>query len=191
MSAPKKPTAREVWEAIDETSFRAEVDRVNAMSDAEVEAELLKDGFDPADLGLTANEKNEKAAPHATTGGGNGKEDHADANKVTPAKLAPVRRLPVAWRLAPLAAAATVAMAFGGRALLTGTGGSTTSTTQHAAELREQARESCAKAQWRTCLDRLDEADEIDRPGADDPRVRDLRHQAEQGLGGAGTSGPR
>jgi hypothetical protein len=168
VSAPEKKKAREVWEAIDETSFRAEVDRVNAMSDAEVEAELLKEGFDPADLGSSAGET---ASPPATT--------------------APVRRLPLARRFAPWAAAAAVALLLGGVAALKKSDDVTRTPAEHAAALRESAREACAKAQWRTCLDRLDKADKYDAVGADDPRVRSLRHEAEQGLGGTGTGAPR
>jgi hypothetical protein len=180
VSAPKKPTASEVWEAIDESSFRAEVDRVNAMSDAEVEAELLKDGFDPADLGPSAGKP---------TGGGNDGQG-ADPNKPAPAKLAPVRRLPVA-RIASWAVAASLVLIVGTVAVMNRDEGVTRTAADHAAALREQAREACAKAQWRTCLDRLDAADEIDRGGADDPSVKNLRHQAEQGLGGAPTGAPR
>ncbi len=44
MTAPRKPTSVEVWKAIDDTAFKDEVDRVAAMSDQELEAELLKDG---------------------------------------------------------------------------------------------------------------------------------------------------
>jgi hypothetical protein len=185
VSAPKKPTAREVWEAIDETSFRAEVDRVNAMSDAEVEAELLKDGFDPADLSLNAN-ANAKPAPQATTGGGNGKDENAaDANKTAPAKLAPVRRLPVV-RIASWAVAASFVLLVGGVVVRNALPPDDVTRTpaEHAAKLREDARKACAKAQWRTCLDRLDEADKIDPDRAQDPEVRKLRLQAEHERGG-------
>jgi hypothetical protein len=53
---------------------------------------------------------------------------------------------------------------------------------EHAAKLREEARKACAKARWRTCLDRLDEADKIDPDRALDPGVRKLREQAKEGL---------
>src|SRR5262249_7420862 len=51
-----KPSARDVWEGIDDESFKAEVERVIGMSDAEVEAELIRDGFDPAKLGAGAQQ---------------------------------------------------------------------------------------------------------------------------------------
>jgi hypothetical protein len=186
VSAPKKPTASEVWEAIDESSFRAEVDRVIGMSDAEVEAELLKDGFDPADL---VPSDGEKAAPGKPTGGGKDGQD-ADPNKSAPAKLAPVRRLPVG-RIASWAVAASVVLIVGTVAVMNRDQGVTRTAADRAAELREQAREACANAQWRTCLDRLDSADEIDHAGADDPSVKNVRHQAEQGLGSAPPGAPR
>src|SRR5579859_6690938 len=55
----------------------------------------------------------------------------------------------------------------------------TKSPTEHAAALRKDAQASCAKAQWRTCLDELRRADEADPDGANDPKVRELRKKAE------------
>jgi hypothetical protein len=63
--------------------------------------------------------------------------------------------------------------------------------SEHAAELREQARKDCAKAQWRACLDRLDEADTIDPDQANDPGVRALRVQAQTALDRVEASAPR
>jgi hypothetical protein len=164
-----KPTAREVWDAIDDESFKAEVEGIVAMSDAELEAELIKDGFDPAKLGAG---ESKAGAP-------------APDKEATEAKPAPVRRLPLRTRAAPwLMAAAMVALVVGAIAVNKNDGGSThpPPPAERAAELRDEAKAECAKAQWQTCLDRLDEADRLDPGGADDATVKALRRQAEEGV---------
>jgi hypothetical protein len=62
------------------------------------------------------------------------------------------------------------------------TGGSSSYGPERAAKLRDQAREACAKAAWRTCLDRLDEADGFDPKGSRDADMRALREKAEAAL---------
>jgi hypothetical protein len=59
----RKRTAREVWEAIEEASFRDELDRILHMSAQELEAELLKDGFRPEELAAPEQTEGEKAKP--------------------------------------------------------------------------------------------------------------------------------
>jgi hypothetical protein len=163
-----KPTAREVWEGIDDTSFRAEVDRIIEMSDDEVEAELIKDGFDPAKL---------RAGGQSTKQGQGAPEKQA-----TERKPAPVRRLSFVARTAPWLIAATLITLLGSVGVTSLVGrGQPDSRAQRAATLRNDAKEACAKAQWRTCLDRLDEADDLDRGGANEPSVQALRKQAEEG----------
>jgi hypothetical protein len=177
VTAPSKgkPTAREVWEGIDETAYEEEVKRVLAMSDAEVEAELLKDGFDPAKL----------AAPVQKHG------DGAPEPPATERRPAPVTRLPLRRRTAPwfATAAATVTALLGGYAAMTPS--FVTNPPPDAAALRKEAREACAKAQWRVCLDRLHLADDLDPAGAKDPSVRELRDQAERGAQAGGAGSPR
>ncbi|MDP9001597.1 MAG: hypothetical protein M3O46_15970 [Myxococcota bacterium] len=63
MTTPRKPTAREIWEAMDKTFFRAEVDRINGLSDQELEVELLKKGFRPEDFAEHEKEQSETAKP--------------------------------------------------------------------------------------------------------------------------------
>lgn len=169
MTGRSKPTASEAWDAIDEASFRAEVDRVNAMSDAEVEAELVKDGFDPADL----RSEPAKAAPVPVS---------SPAPAPPPAQ---VRRLPVRGRVLTWLAAAAMIVAVVGT-MWRRNDDVTKSPVEYAARMRKEAEASCGKAQWRTCLDDLRRADEADPAGAGDPKVQELRKKAEQGLGGKG-----
>jgi hypothetical protein len=193
MSAPgktSKPTAAEAWEAIDETAFRAEVDHVLEMSDDEVEAELLKAGFDPATLGsgeagagegakaTTTTPTTETAT--ATTG------TTAETSKATPpaeSKPAPVRRLPTRTRIAALLAAATLPLLVGAVAAIMVPDLPTATPADHAATLRKEAQEECAEARWGSCLDLLDQADRVHPEGAGDAKVKELRRQAKQGLG--------
>jgi hypothetical protein len=168
MTAPKKPSASEAWEAIDEAAFKAEVDRVVAMSDEDVEGELVKEGFDPAKVG---------------SGKGAGKGPVAPV-PVTEARVAPVKRLPLHMRNATWLAAAGFLLVLGTVAVMNRDPNVTRSPAQHAAELRNDAKEECAKARWRACLDRLGEADGLDPEGAADTKVKALRKEAEQGVGG-------
>jgi hypothetical protein len=182
MSAPRKtskPTAAEAWEAIDETAFRAEVDHVLEMSDDEVEAELLKAGFDPAKLGSGEAAAREGAKP-TTTG------STAEAPQGTPAveaKPAPVRRLPTRTRMAVWLAAATLPLLVGAVAAIMVPELPTATPAQHAAKLRNEAQTECAKAHWGRCRDLLDQADQADPGGAADEKVRELRKETERGLG--------
>jgi hypothetical protein len=171
MTARSKPTAREAWDAIDEASFRAEVDRVVAMTDEAVEAELLRDGFDPADLAPRQTE-----ATTMTT---------AEPPQTGEPKPAPVRRLPVRRQMVAWLVAANLALVAGAGTMTTGlTGGHAPSAAEQGAALRDGAKAACAKAQWRACLDDLDEADRVDPGGADEVDARELRQKAERALGG-------
>jgi hypothetical protein len=51
---------------------------------------------------------------------------------------------------------------------------------QRGAELRDEAFGACEKAQWRTCLQKLDEAKALDPAGDANPRVRGWRGTAER-----------
>jgi RNA polymerase sigma factor (sigma-70 family) len=51
-----------------------------------------------------------------------------------------------------------------------------------AKELRRQAFEQCENRSWQDCLDRLDQAADLDREGDADGRVGDARRQASDGL---------
>ena len=172
MKASGKPTAREVWEAIDDASFRAEVDRVAGMSDEELEAELLKDGFDPAELA-----GHEKARP-----------ERAGPLKAKIGAPTPIRR--TRWTVLLAAAMIVlVALAGGGVAIVASNWerGDTRDThppppKTHAEALRAQGLDACDRDEWKLCLQRLDEAKELDPKGDSAKRVQDARTAAEQAL---------
>jgi hypothetical protein len=63
VTTPRKPTAREIWEAIEKGSVLDEVDRINGMSVEELKAELLKDGFRPEDFAPPEATGPEQAKP--------------------------------------------------------------------------------------------------------------------------------
>jgi hypothetical protein len=166
----RKPTAREAWEAIDDAAFKAEVNRIVAMSDEEVEAELLKDGFDPADL--AESEKAPSSQVIALP---------AKAKTKTPT---PIRRT----RRAVLLAAATVGAMAAGVAVVVSNGGhsgglvSRPRPDPRAEALREQGLDACSRREWRLCLQHLDEAKELDAEGDRAKSVQDARAEARQGL---------
>ncbi len=48
MSTPKKRTPAEAWDKIQDDADEDEIDRILALSDAELDAEMRAEGFDPA-----------------------------------------------------------------------------------------------------------------------------------------------
>src|SRR5260370_24360326 len=94
--------------------------------------------------------------------------------------------MPPRGRAAAWVTAATVTAAFIGvasRNTVVAVGhGAPDSSAQRAAKLRKDAEQACGQSQWRTCLDRLDEADRLDPATANEPRLQDMRKKAENGL---------
>ncbi len=153
------------------------------MSDEEVEAELRKDGFDPAKLA--------SGEAHATDGEGASRGMPETADKpVAEAKVAKVTPLVRRMRTATWLAAAAFLLVAGAVATMNREDHVASSRAQQAAALRNDAKGECAKARWRACLDRLDQADRLNPEGAQAPAVKSLRKEAEEGLGG-GTGAPR
>jgi hypothetical protein len=220
MTAPRKPGARDVWKAIDDAGFEEEVGQVAAMRDEEIEAELLKAGFEEKDFGGGGAERagagasmGASAGAGADTGTGTGagadtaadtgtgadtgavagadsgagapseekrRDDWREGEKRQPARKV---RHPLRTRVAVWLSAATLAV--GVIALfVTADPIARNPSPEHAngAALRGQAKEACARAEWRTCLDRLDEADRVDPRGAGEAAFLELRKQAEEGV---------
>jgi hypothetical protein len=99
-----------------------------------------------------------------------------------------VTRLPLRTRAAPWLIAATLTLTLVGLVSI-----NTVSLVSHprpqsaaerAAALRSDAEAACEQAKWRACLDRLDEADQLDPAGARETPVQTLRKKAEDALGG-------
>jgi hypothetical protein len=179
----RKPTAREAWEAIDEASFRAEVDRIVGMSDEELEAELLRDGFDPAELEGSEKTRREKATSEKA------RPEKTGPEKAITTAPTPIRRT---RRTVLLAAAAMIVLAalMGGGVVFVASNwehGDTRDTHPRPPEspadtLRRQGFDACDRHEWKLCLERLDEARELDPTGESDRRVQVARAAAEQAL---------
>lgn len=201
MTTPRKPTAREAWEAIDATSFQAEVDRVVGMSDDEVEAELLKDGFDPSDLvapALPPAGKKALASPAAvqpvaaSEGPAAGKSEAVGAKKAEPIQAektkAPIPLRRTRWQVLLVAATlSTVALALGGMgvvaiALRESDQKVAQSAKKAAAELRAKGFGACDRHEWQMCLSYLDQAKARDSEGDSATRVQQARAEAERAL---------
>jgi DNA-directed RNA polymerase specialized sigma24 family protein len=61
---------------------------------------------------------------------------------------------------------------------------------ERAAALRANAAHACGAAQWQECLDKLDQARELDPDGDQDPKVQELRARAHAGISPAPSSAP-
>jgi DNA-directed RNA polymerase specialized sigma24 family protein len=61
---------------------------------------------------------------------------------------------------------------------------------ERAAALRANAEHACGAAQWEECLDKLDQARDLDPDGEQDPKVQGLRAKAHAGLSPAPSSAP-
>jgi hypothetical protein len=182
VKAPRKRTAREVWEAIEEASFRDEVERIVGMSEEELKAELLKDGFDPAEL----------AGPQTVAERASRRPDGGAERP--PATVHPLRRVRmIAW----LAAAAIGMMAlviaakrnevialFGHEPVAPLPTQSPLpqkppdvqlTSQERAAALRNEAYTACGHASWTLCESKLNEAQALDPAGEHEAAVRTAR----------------
>lgn len=184
MKPPRKPTALEAWKAIDETSFRAEVDRIVGLSDQELEAELLKEGFDPADL----------AGPETVVKRAIQRFDEKAQRPAAPVRPRRSARL-ISW----LAAAA-----FGLLAIVTAAERNVViawfrhepiapvptrefsppkppdlelTRQERANALRNEAYPACGRTAWTLCESKLDEAKALDPSGEQDPNVQTARRE--------------
>lgn len=184
MKPPNKPTALEAWKAIEEGSFRAEVDRIVGLSDQELEAELLKEGFDRADL----------AGPETVVKRAIQRFDERARRRAAPVRPVRSARL-ISW----LAAAA-----FGLLAVVTAVERNgiiawfrhepiapvpsrefsppkvpdlELARQERAKALRDEAYPACGRAAWTLCESKLDEAKALDPSGEQDPNVQTARRE--------------
>jgi hypothetical protein len=187
--------AMDAWDEDDvdaqiDAAIDAETERVLAMTPAQREAELRGAGVDVEAEKAKAREAHEKMqrgeAPAPAPAKGTGTAEPVATNgKGAPAGVViPITRARsrvVRWG-AGLAVAATV----GGVYLANSAyfvGNVAHSRPRDAAARRHDAEEACARSEWNQCLKALDEADEADPAGANDPRERELRKAARTGLG--------
>jgi hypothetical protein len=195
----KKLPPDEAWDALERSALRDEAERVNKLSDAQLDEELRRKGRDPealrargASLAARLKEKQAAGSPAGATaagspagGTGSGTPPGAAGAGGNGARSLrsrwTARRF--AWAGGATAAAAGVVLALSQYAMdMTGNGkggneaGPDATTEQRAAGLREQAVTACRERRWTECKQKVDEAKTLDPEGwAKDPRVQELR----------------
>jgi hypothetical protein len=150
MSAPRKRSDAELWGAVEDVAAQAELSRIEALSDEEVDRELRAAGIEPG-----------KAAKV-------GHEIGAMLPRAAGVRRPRARAIAWATSLATGAAIALgVAVAVRERVeVRVGSG-----LPQHAEALREQGLAACGEAQWVACEEKLDAARALDSGGENDERV--------------------
>lgn len=202
MSTTPKPkrTAEETLAALKREAAEDEMDRILALSDADLDAELSRAGFDPkaersrgGPMGREAQRAAERLVPHEVREG-----DATAWTRPEPRPVqAPVLRPRFARPVFAVAAAAAVAggIVVGVRWMTSRTEvalpsppadaapSSTAAPPRSAEELRRQAADACDQAFWAQCRNLLDTAAERDPPGEASPDVQTLRAKIRYGLG--------
>jgi len=160
----KKRTPEEAWKALEKIAVQDEAERVAELSDAELDAELRAEGFDP---------------PRVRARGAAIADELMRRGARTRQKVNPPRRRRTSWTVA-LVAAALAAAGIAGAAILSLPHRRAPTTEDRAAQLRREAAEACAEALWGRCEDKLDEARALDPAGDSDPVVGALRRLAQE-----------
>ena len=148
MTEPRKRSPAEVWRALEKASTDAEVGRIGAMSDAELDAELRAAGIDPAEAAKIGVDLLPPAPPSRRAG----------------------RR--VYW-VAGFAAAVVVigVLVVRPRTPAVGAGYGEEDALAEADDLRNHAFGACDQAHWAVCKKALNDAKDIDPAGEAAPRV--------------------
>jgi hypothetical protein len=150
MTEPRKRTAAEVWRALEKVTADADLERIDALSDDDLDRELRAAGVDPAEAGKIGSQvlaKTQKEGPR------------------------PPRKLRwVAW-VGAGAAAALIAIALVREQPIVGAGRPAPTPKQQAAQLRGDAFSACAQGLWSACEDQLNAARALDPGGEMDPKV--------------------
>jgi len=201
----KQPPIR--WETIERVADRAEMDRVAALSDAQVDDELRKEGIDPDAAEAMLREALERAGqPAAALAAGPPPSGAARAAAADDAS-APALAVPVEEpseprleesdgarggklrSLAPSPRAMwrsrswmpVLAAAAAVVAVFVGKQRQRAADRELAARLRGEAFTACDAGRWQACEDGLDRAKKLDPAGESDPRVQAAREQAAEG----------
>jgi hypothetical protein len=192
VTEPRKRTPAELWTAIERVADEAELARIDALGDEELDRELRQAGIDPdaaagvvkeglsrsrapAPLGVTSAEARSQPAPSASrnTPGPRGSRG---ANEP---RARAVRW--VAWAAAA-ALVGAVALVLARRddgvaqpAPADAAPRDPEAQRREAARLRAEASDACARSQWTRCEENLDQARALDPAGEADPSVARLR----------------
>ena len=171
MTTPGKPRSGISWRTIEKVADRAERERIKALSEQEIDAELRKAGIDPNEGSrlverAIGQERSNQAVPAAVPTPPRGG-----------AKVVPLRRWAPVW-FGAIAAAAAVLIALGRKQPVNVASGRDADTADipRAVFLRQQAYAACDERRWTACSAGLDEAARIDPEGETDPKVIAVRH---------------
>jgi hypothetical protein len=169
MTEPHKRTNAELWAAVEKGSGDAELARIDALSDEEVDRELREAGIEPGEAARVV----ERAVAGASASG-EGKAERGPVAEVVQLKA----RSRARW-VAYVAAAAGVALVATAIARRDGE-----PTAPFPAEkLRAEAADACAQSQWKRCAEKLDEARSMDPAGEGDARVKRMRDAIREAVG--------
>jgi hypothetical protein len=174
MTDPRKRTTAEVWQALDKVTADAELARLDAQSDEELDRALREAGIDPAEAAKIGLEALAKACDKAPTA--------PDTPPIAPKASRPPRKVHWGARLAAAAAVAIVVAAIAMRRHVAepytiGPDTEIATKLDRAARLRSDAYGVCEQGLWALCEDKLDAARAIDPAGDTDPRVLAARRE--------------
>jgi hypothetical protein len=161
MTEPRKRTAAEVWRALEKVTADADLERIDALSDDDLDRELRAAGVDPAEAAKV------------------GPEGLARTPQQRPKPRRPVRW--VAWVTAG-AVVALIAIALVREQPIVGAGRPAPTPKEQAAQLRGDAFRACDQGLWSACEDDLNAARALDPGGETDPRVLAARQSLREAI---------
>jgi hypothetical protein len=175
-----KRTPAEAWRALQDWAHDDEIDRVAALSDAELDHELRELGADPDAVRAEGEPWRERAIVAA--------RQQPPKAPVVPRATARRTRW-AAWPAAAMLGAVVVALvAMNGAAIVArfkgtddirpdegGLAPSNEVARGRAQKLRDEADEACERKLWGACEARLDEANKLDPAGETQERVQRMR----------------
>ena len=167
------------WQFVENELAQDEAERIETLGDAELDAELRREGIDPA-RAPTAEQLLARAAALAPA------SPPVERRSVPPVRVPPVPAKPKAaasrWSRGRMAGALLLAAAFGVVLVFVVNGQPDIVVQPHfrsprevAEELRDDAEQECARGAWGACADRLDDARRLDPAGESEARVQAAR----------------
>jgi hypothetical protein len=172
----KKRTPAQAWDALENMAFDDEVDRVLALSDEQLDAELKESGLDPQRVRERGQALGEQLRSEH-------KSSVADAR---PVPAPPRARVLVTKRVRWVAALAAALSATGiammsGPVLVGHSHAPSKADLEKAQELRTRAMPECVAGHWQACLDGLNAAHALD-PDGESVEARHYREAAQAAL---------
>ncbi len=192
MTDPRKQSPAEVWRALEKATADAELERIEAMSDDELDAELRAAGIDPAEAAKIGVDVL-GPAPASGDGGLASRAPARTGGGVTEVKPVHAEGPPAKGRVYWMAAFAAAAVVIGVLVALprggpeVGTGNpETEAALKEAADLRARAFGACDQGYWAACEDALNAARKLESGGRDGAACRGGAAGDRGGRGGRG-----